>query len=90
MRTGVLVIVLAACHAAPPGYLVDADGSATSHVDASTIDAGPCGLRTGMRGKTNRTVHAGGLDRTYIVYLPDGVNARRYDRGDGRFHRHGL
>ena len=34
-------------------------------------------MRTGMRGKTNRTVMAGGLDRTYIVYLPDGVVADR-------------
>jgi polyhydroxybutyrate depolymerase len=77
MRTVVLLIVLAACHNAAPGEgPIDGSGSGTMQLDASpTVDAGPCGLRTGMRGKTSRMVHAGGLDRSYIVYLPDGVDA---------------
>ena len=29
-----------------------------------------CGTRTGMRGLTHRTIMAGGLTRTYLIYLP--------------------
>ncbi len=35
-------------------------------------DAQTCGLRTNQRGKTSRTITAAGLERTYIVYLPEG------------------
>ena len=35
---------------------------------------GACGIRTGMRGKTDRTIRAAALDRTYIVYLPPNVD----------------
>jgi poly(3-hydroxybutyrate) depolymerase len=37
---------------------------------SGTGDAGPCGLRTGMRGKTSRTLTVNGTTRTYIAYLP--------------------
>lgn len=47
---------------------------AATYVDDARIDApiapATCGVRTGQRGKTNRAVRAGGIDRTYIVYLP--------------------
>ncbi len=49
-----------------------------ANIDApAMIDApsGPCGTRTGMRGKTNRMLHVANLDRTYIVYLPDSGDA---------------
>ena len=51
-------------------------GAADAGVDAPLApDAAPtCGRRVGMRGKTNRTIQAAGLDRTYIVYLPAGVD----------------
>jgi polyhydroxybutyrate depolymerase len=31
-------------------------------------------MRAGQRGKSNRTLHVAGLDRTYIVYLPQDVD----------------
>lgn len=48
-----------------------------SHVDAAppAPDAGPCGVRSGQRGKTTRTLHVAGLDRTYVVYLPTTIEA---------------
>ncbi|HEX4340004.1 MAG TPA: alpha/beta hydrolase-fold protein [Polyangiaceae bacterium] len=36
---------------------------------------GNCGMRSGMRGKTTRTVTVGGTKRTYIAYLPQSGNA---------------
>jgi polyhydroxybutyrate depolymerase len=67
------LLVLAACGAPHPGELADAPGKPSdgSGVDSS-IDAGPCGMRTGMRGTTSRSLTVAGLTRTYIVYLPDG------------------
>jgi len=73
MRTAAVWIVLAACGHTSNGVLPDGSGGSNHdvHVDGA-IDASPvCGKRGGMRGKTNRMVNAGGLDRTYIVYLPD-------------------
>src|SRR5690349_18130318 len=63
--------LLAACGNAPDGVKIDAPtgGDGTKLADAMP-DAGPCGVRSGMRGKTSRTVHIASLDRTYIVYLP--------------------
>lgn len=63
---------LAGCHepaTQAPDAAVAPDGS-------MAIDAAPatCGTRTGQRGKTNRTIRAAGLDRTYIVYLPPDVD----------------
>jgi len=43
----------------------------------SAPDAAPCGLRSGMRGKTNREVTIDGLKRTYIVYVPQGVEPKK-------------
>jgi len=40
----------------------------------SPPDADPCGLRAGPRGMSARTMNVAGLDRTYIVYLPQGVS----------------
>jgi polyhydroxybutyrate depolymerase len=56
------------------------DGSTTAALpDAAVVtdappDAAACGIRTGMRGKTDRTLHVAGLDRTYIVYLPQNAS----------------
>ncbi len=36
---------------------------------------GGCGARTGMRGKTTRTVTVSGMKRTYVAYLPQAGNA---------------
>jgi polyhydroxybutyrate depolymerase len=67
-----LCLALAACGDVP-GISGDAGG------DAHLGDGGgelTCGLRTGQRGKTSRAVHAAGLDRTYLVYLPPAADPR--------------
>ena len=69
MRLVVLVLV-AACHNAASNELPPTDSNNPHDATSALADASTCGLRTGMRGKTSRTIHAGGLDRTYIVYLP--------------------
>lgn len=51
-----------------------ATGDAIDAAPDAPPDAATCGQRTGERGKTGRTVTIGGLDRTYTVYLPDGVS----------------
>ena len=73
-----LLVLLAACgHASHVETTVDAP-IAAADADAATPtgDAATCGARSGMRGKTARSVHVAGLDRTYIVYLPDAVDPR--------------
>ena len=48
------------------------DGSLTTIEGGSqgVGDAGVCGARTGMRGKTTRTLMVDGKSRTYVAYLP--------------------
>jgi polyhydroxybutyrate depolymerase len=43
---------------------------------APPLDAGPCGMRSGMRGLTMRSVNVGGAARTYLTYLPKTLSAR--------------
>src|SRR5687768_13756322 len=70
-RPVTLCLVFAACgHEATS---VPADASVDA-VEASPDAAAACGLRTGKRGKTSRSLHAAGLDRTYLVYLPADVD----------------
>jgi polyhydroxybutyrate depolymerase len=45
----------------------DAGGGGDSGPPA---EAGPCATRTGHRGLTSRSMTVGGLNRTYLVYLP--------------------
>jgi polyhydroxybutyrate depolymerase len=66
-RLAFTCLVLAACDHS--SATVDRDAA----IDARP-DAAPCGFRTGMRGKTSRTLKVAGLDRTYIVYLPPMVD----------------
>ena len=62
--------------AADDGDRVAPDGSGSSTIDAPGFpDGGTCGTRTGMRGLTPRTVTVDGLARTYLVYLPPGMDA---------------
>jgi polyhydroxybutyrate depolymerase len=68
-----IALVLIGCGNAPDGVTADAAHDGTKPIDAPP-DAGPCGQRSGMRGKTNRMVHIASLDRTYIVYLPANDN----------------
>lgn len=73
MMTGrwLACLVLAGC-----GHEVAPVTPDAHDVDAAAIqpDAGTCGIRSGQRGKTERTIRAGGIDRTYIVYLPSGAD----------------
>jgi polyhydroxybutyrate depolymerase len=46
-----------------------ASGSGNAGAGGS-VASGNCGTRTGMRGKTSRTVTVGGTKRTFIAYLP--------------------
>jgi poly(3-hydroxybutyrate) depolymerase len=41
---------------------------------AGSSSNGNCGMRTGMRGKTSRTVMVSGTNRTYIAYLPQAAS----------------
>lgn len=50
------------------------DAAGTVDVAPQPVDAAACGMRTGMRGTTNRMATVAGLARTYIVYLPMGVD----------------
>lgn len=68
-----------ACGHSPGTTNGDDDDQPTIDATASdghvAIDApASCGLRTGMRGKTNRTLMVDSLNRTYIVYLPAQVS----------------
>jgi polyhydroxybutyrate depolymerase len=51
----------------------DAPSSTDGPIDA---DAGNCGLRSGQRGLTTRSVMVGGTKRTYLVYLPPTFDPR--------------
>jgi polyhydroxybutyrate depolymerase len=62
-----------------------AGGAAGTGVDPSTAGAGgaapaanggsgDCGTRSGMRGKTSRSIMVGSAKRTFIAYLPDALS----------------
>jgi polyhydroxybutyrate depolymerase len=86
VRCPVLVATLAvACNHAAPGTTSDAPaGSSSSSIDAPAMtmpnDGNPsmgsssCGTRSDRRGSTSRSVMVAGVDRTYEVYLPSGVD----------------
>lgn len=73
MFRAVLLTFAVACSSSPKPMTGD-DAPADGAIDAAP-DAGPCGMRSGMRGKTSRDVTIDGKKRTYIVYLPDGAPA---------------
>jgi polyhydroxybutyrate depolymerase len=77
VRIALLMFATVACGSAPGATGGDAAGTADAAVQDghAPIDApASCGMRTGMRGKTSRTVMVGGLNRTYLVYLPEMVS----------------
>lgn len=69
MRAVVALLLVAACDDAPP-----IAGTVDAAIDAAPPDADPCGTRVGQRAKTQRMITAGGLARTYTVYLPAGAD----------------
>jgi polyhydroxybutyrate depolymerase len=73
----VALVALAACGSSAATH-PDAPGGADSggQPDAAP-DAPTCGVRTGMRGMTKRAMTVAGLDRTYIVYLPQTLDPTR-------------
>ncbi|MDB4961103.1 MAG: hypothetical protein JWP01_1102 [Myxococcales bacterium] len=72
MAVALVGVIAAGCgsDAGSPG-IYDASIDVAPVIDGPP-DARTCGLRAGPRGKTLRTIDAGGLTRTYIVYLPAG------------------
>jgi len=70
IRGLVLGLALAACGSSPG--TTDVDAPLALDAPDAAVDAPACGLRGGVRGKTSRTIDAGGLTRTYQVYLPAG------------------
>jgi len=65
-----LALAVAACGSPHAVDKIDAPAQAG---DAAP-DAGACGMRTGMRGKTSRMLSVGGVNRTYIAYLPMAID----------------
>ncbi|HTB76120.1 MAG TPA: hypothetical protein VK762_22880, partial [Polyangiaceae bacterium] len=47
---------------------------ASSGDDGGAAAPGNCGMRTGMRGKTTRTLMVGSASRSYIAYLPQSAS----------------
>ena len=73
MRITSVLVLIAGCGSSPAAGKIDA---APDIADSSTPspDAGPCGMRTGMRGFTSRSMMIAGLTRTYHIYLPNTVD----------------
>jgi polyhydroxybutyrate depolymerase len=57
-------------HVHEAGGRDQATADSPSDSPTTTKDAGPCGMRAGMRGLTMRSVMVGGVKRTYLAYLP--------------------
>src|SRR5690242_5776003 len=71
------LVLVAACGSPPgPAAAVDAAAADATVLADATPDSATCGVRSGMRGKTSRMLHVANLDRTYIVYLPAGVDPK--------------
>lgn len=66
-RPVITCLVFAACGHEPASAPADASIDAAEPVPDA---AAACGIRTGQRGKTSRSLRVAGLDRTYLVYLP--------------------
>ncbi len=71
---GTWLIALAACGSPGKGPLTG-DAPAADSSDAPN-DGAACGVRSGMRGKTSRSIQVGGVTRTYVVYLPQADDPR--------------
>src|SRR5580692_11825722 len=74
---GLIVFALAACgnHGGTgEGVHDDAPPATDAHTGSSGDASTACGMRTGMRSTTNRTVMVGTTARTYIVYLPSAAD----------------
>jgi polyhydroxybutyrate depolymerase len=84
MRRWISLALVAGCGSSQHGE-IDAPPTGDGPPDVPTIDAGPCGVRTNNRGLTHRMMTLGGLNRTYLVYLPD-VDAKTPIPFVGVFH----
>ncbi|HTB72520.1 MAG TPA: PHB depolymerase family esterase [Polyangiaceae bacterium] len=73
-RVGLLFLSLTAMSAAHCGSSSNG-GSGAGATKVTSSDAGNCGTRTTMRGKTSRTLMVDGTARTYIAYLPKSLDA---------------
>ena len=68
--------------------------SSAAPADSSGADAGgsrgDCGTRTGMRGKTSRTLTVNGTARSYIAYLPKALDGAKSSPFVFVFHGAGM
>jgi polyhydroxybutyrate depolymerase len=69
IRASSCVGLLASALLASSGCGGGSSGGSGASGDGGTT-GGACGTRSGMRGKTSRSVKVGSANRTYIVYLP--------------------
>lgn len=51
------------------------NGSGGDSSHGTSASSSPCATRSGMRGKTTRTLTVGGTQRTYVAYLPQALDA---------------
>jgi polyhydroxybutyrate depolymerase len=70
VRVGLCLILVFALHCGGSGT-----GESSGDAGPRSSGAGACGTRTGMRGKTSRTLTVDGTKRTYIAYLPESPSA---------------
>jgi polyhydroxybutyrate depolymerase len=70
-RRAFMCLILAACDGSTASLTADAPVDTKPSPDAAPT----CGFRTATRGASNRTLTVAGLERTYIVYLPAGVDS---------------
>jgi polyhydroxybutyrate depolymerase len=78
----ILALLAIGCGEHEPAGVGDAavvhdDGStadSSAHDAGPGVDAAACGMRTGMRGYTSRSMTVAGLARTYRVYLPSAAD----------------
>jgi len=68
------IALLLGCSSSPSS---NGDDAPVDAAPDSAFDAGSCGVRTSMRGKTNREVTIDGLKRTYIVYVPTDADPKK-------------
>jgi poly(3-hydroxybutyrate) depolymerase len=67
------VVSLSAAHCGSSAN--GANAASASSKDGGSSSGGNCGTRSGMRGRTSRSLMVSGTARTYIAYLPKSLDA---------------
>jgi poly(3-hydroxybutyrate) depolymerase len=78
VRVGILAqLSLLALVSAQCGGSSGSPATSTGDDGGASGNEGPCGMRSGMRGKTARTLSVKGTTRSYIAYLPAALDATK-------------